>query len=115
MPACGIMMPVRRNLTTNRVLRCAHFHTRGYELVLAAGSPRVGGIFDVGEVEDGTRYMLMEYVRGRSLAEVIKDDGPLPVLEALLIACRVADSLTLAHQKGIIHRDVKPSNLILMS
>src|SRR5436309_160526 len=43
----------------------------------AVGSHRVVQIFDVGAFDDGTRYLLMEYVRGRSLADVIKDDGPL--------------------------------------
>ena len=81
----------------------------------AVDSHRVVQIFDVGEFDDGTRYLLMEYVRGRSLAAALGERGPLPLAEALLIATRVADTLAIAHQRGIVHRDIKPANLMLAS
>jgi serine/threonine-protein kinase len=84
-------------------------------LVAAAlGGDRVVRPLDIGRFEDGTQYIVMEYVDGRTLADVIDRDGPLSITSALTIAHRVADAMTLAHARGIIHRDLKPSNLMLV-
>lgn len=58
-------------------------------------------------------YLAMEYVDGKSLAEVLKEEGPLDVATALEIAIQVADALRHAHSRGIIHRDLKPDNILL--
>jgi len=79
----------------------------------AVGSHRVVRPLDKGQFEDGTPYIIMEYVDGRSLAEELVKCGALPVETALKIAFRIADTMTLAHQKGIIHRDLKPQNIML--
>lgn len=75
--------------------------------------PRVLGVIDAFQ-EEGVDYLVMPLVAGRSLAERLTEThGPLPPAEALRIAADVLDGLEAAHQRGIIHRDVKPSNILL--
>ena len=81
----------------------------------ALNHPAVATIHDVGEEPhpDGPRpYLVMEYVQGTTLAEVLRD-GPLPVADAINTACGVLDALGHSHERGIVHRDVKPSNIML--
>ncbi len=70
-------------------------------------------VFDVGE-QDGAPYILMEMVDGRPLDEVLAEIGPMPVERALKVAAQIADALDYAHKKGIVHRDVKPSNIMML-
>lgn len=70
-------------------------------------------IYEVGE-EEGSYYIAMRYLPGPSVADLIAD-GPLEVERALEIASQVADALGHAHARGFIHRDVKPTNIILDS
>ncbi len=58
-------------------------------------------------------YLAMEYLEGKNLEEILDATGPLPVSAATMIATRVADALHYSHQRGIIHRDVKPSNIFI--
>ncbi|MFI6596739.1 serine/threonine-protein kinase [Nonomuraea sp. NPDC050536] len=74
--------------------------------------PSVVIIHDVIE-EDGRPWIVMQLVRSRSLAEVIREQGPLPVGQAALIGSRVLDALRAAHATGVLHRDVKPENVLL--
>lgn len=74
--------------------------------------PNVVAIYDVGQYED-THYIVMEYVEGTTLKEKIRQEGALPVPLALEIATRIAEALEHAHQNGIIHRDIKPHNILL--
>lgn len=80
----------------------------------AVDTDKVVAIDDVGEFEDGILYIVMEYVEGRSLFDDLKAKGPLPVAVALKLAYRLADTLALFHAKGIVHRDFKPQNIILV-
>ncbi|MGW2424800.1 protein kinase domain-containing protein [Streptomyces sp. NPDC001709] len=83
--------------------------------VAALNHPAVATIHDVGEEPhpDGPRpYLVMEYVQGATLAEVLRD-GPLPVADAVNAACAVLDALRHSHECGIVHRDIKPSNIML--
>jgi len=75
--------------------------------------PGVVQVYDQGRAEDGTYYMAMEYVPGGTLKELIARRGPLNSSEAADIASRVADALAEAHRGGIVHRDVKPQNVLL--
>ncbi|MER6383473.1 protein kinase [Streptomyces sp. NPDC001127] len=80
----------------------------------ALNHPAVATIHDVGEEPDadGPRpYLVMEYVPGSTLAEALRD-GPLPVADAITTACAVLDALQHSHERGIVHRDVKPSNIM---
>ncbi|SMB94670.1 serine/threonine protein kinase [Thermanaeromonas toyohensis ToBE] len=74
--------------------------------------PNVVSIYDVGQ-EDGLYYLVMEYVEGRSLKEIIKERGHLSVREALDIALQICEALEHAHENGVIHRDVKPHNILI--
>lgn len=74
--------------------------------------PNVAAVYDVGEDGDD-RYIVMELVRGDNLKDIIRRRGPLPEDEALTIAERVARGLQAAHTRGVVHRDLKPHNILL--
>ncbi|MCK6077439.1 Stk1 family PASTA domain-containing Ser/Thr kinase [Paenibacillus silvae] len=74
--------------------------------------PNVVSIYDVGQ-EDDVHYIVMEYVEGKNLNEIIKERAPLQVDEAVHIASQIADALDHAHHNQIIHRDIKPHNILI--
>jgi eukaryotic-like serine/threonine-protein kinase len=74
--------------------------------------PNVVGVFDRGEW-DGTYYIAMEYLPGRSLKAVIREHGALSPSDAIDVAIQILLALRFAHRRGIIHRDIKPHNVIL--
>lgn len=76
--------------------------------------PNVVGVYDWG-AEDGTYYIVMEYVEGQSLAEVLRSAGPLHPRRVAEVAFEVAGALGHAHQRGVVHRDVKPGNVLISS
>ncbi len=85
---------------------------REAELCARIDNPRIPRIFDVDTLRDGTPYVVMESVHGRPLDQVLAD-GPLEVDLACTITCEVLEAIGELHSAGIVHRDVKPSNLIL--
>jgi beta-lactam-binding protein with PASTA domain/predicted Ser/Thr protein kinase len=74
--------------------------------------PKVVSIFDWGS-DDGTYFIVMEFVDGKTLREIAESEGPLTVDRAAEIVADVCDALHLAHEQGIVHRDVKPGNVII--
>ncbi|GIO21920.1 Stk1 family PASTA domain-containing Ser/Thr kinase [Oceanobacillus sp. J11TS1] len=74
--------------------------------------PNVVNIYDVGE-DDQTLYMVMEYVEGMTLKEYIQQSGPVDVPLALDIMKQIASAIAHAHENGIIHRDIKPQNILI--
>jgi serine/threonine-protein kinase len=71
-------------------------------------------VLDVGTLDDGhSPYMVMEYLEGRDLAKILKEDGPLSIEDAVDCMLQVCEALEGAHAQGIIHRDLKPANLFL--
>ncbi|MEV5824255.1 serine/threonine-protein kinase [Spirillospora sp. NPDC052242] len=76
------------------------------------GHPGVVTVYDVVE-EDGRPWIIMELIRSRSLDQVIKHDGPLDPLRAAEIGRQMLAALHAAHQAGVLHRDVKPSNVLI--
>ncbi len=74
--------------------------------------PNIVTIFDVGQSE-GRLFIAMELVPGRSLQQIIADDGPVAWNRALAILEQAASALDYAHKQGLVHRDIKPANLIL--
>jgi len=74
--------------------------------------PHIVTIFDVGE-DAGILYLAMEYVAGGSFAQRIVEPDPLPVEEKIRVVAEVAEALGHAHERGVIHRDVKPANILL--
>lgn len=76
--------------------------------------PNVAAIYDFGETSDGLVYLAMEFVDGESLASVIEKNGPLPPKRAAEIVRQTADALAVAHEVGLVHRDLKPDNILLV-
>jgi hypothetical protein len=74
---------------------------------------RAAMIFDAGNLPDGRHFIIMEFVEGTTLAEVLRREGPFSAERAVSIAVQVCDVLEEAHRLGIIHRDLKPSNIML--
>lgn len=74
--------------------------------------PNVVSIYDVGQEED-IHYIVMEYIEGHNLNEIIKERAPLQVDESVRIASQICDALDHAHQNQIIHRDIKPHNILI--
>ncbi|HEV2638899.1 MAG TPA: protein kinase [Actinocrinis sp.] len=74
--------------------------------------PNVIGVYDVVE-HRGRPWLVMEYLASRSLADLMKDPKALPTAEVARIGAQLADALTAAHDAGIVHRDVKPANVLL--
>ncbi len=88
---------------------------RFYREVKAAARlshPNIVTAYDAGE-HAGTHYLVMEYVVGRDLAAIVKEKGPLPLRQAIDCVQQAARGLEYAHKHGVVHRDVKPSNLLL--
>ncbi|HJV05434.1 MAG TPA: protein kinase, partial [Actinomycetota bacterium] len=74
--------------------------------------PHVVSVFDTGS-HDGVHYIVMEYVEGETLGAILAREGPLPLDRAARIAADVAEALESAHRQGLVHRDVKPGNVMI--
>ncbi|MDT4921300.1 MAG: eukaryotic-like serine/threonine-protein kinase, partial [Pseudonocardiales bacterium] len=79
--------------------------------------PSIVAVYDTGEdaMPDGTPqpFIVMEYVEGRTLRDIVKSEGRLPVRRAMEIVAEVCSALDFSHRNGIIHRDVKPANVMI--
>ncbi|WP_437806595.1 protein kinase domain-containing protein [Sorangium sp. So ce1078] len=76
-------------------------------------SEHVARVTDVDTLEDGTPYMVMEYLEGVDLSQRIRQAGPLPIDEAVTYILQACEAIAEAHAAGIVHRDLKPANLFL--
>ncbi len=79
----------------------------------ALSHPNIVQVYDRGETADGAAYIAMEYVPGGTLKERITHEGPLESSVAASIGAQVAEALSAAHARGVIHRDIKPQNILL--
>ncbi len=84
---------------------------REVQITATLSHPNTVEVFDYGRTEDGTYYYVMEYLPGLSLAELVERHGPLPPERAVHLLRQVCGALSEAHAAGLIHRDVKPSNI----
>ena len=75
--------------------------------------PNIVSIFDRGETPDGTCYIAMEYVAGGTLKEWLDERGPMEPQRALAVTAQVAEALWAAHDRGMVHRDIKPQNILV--
>ena len=85
---------------------------REAEAVANITHPNIVNVYDVGQ-EGKVHYIVMEYVDGQNLKEIIKNEGVLDEYTALDITKQIAQALSAAHKKGVIHRDIKPHNILI--
>lgn len=101
----------------SRVLTTDRDRRRFMREVTAAGQlsghPHVAGLYDAGVLPDGRPYMVLELCPGGSLSDRLAETGPFPVAEVRDIGVRIADALAAAHAAGVLHRDVKPANILV--
>jgi len=79
----------------------------------AIGHPNICEVYDLGTLEDGSPYLVMEKLVGETLAERIAAEGGLPFEDVIDVLTQVLSGLVAAHEKGIVHRDIKPENVFL--
>lgn len=89
----------------------ARFRTEARS-VARLSHPNIVTVIDRGD-DDGRQYIVFEHVDGENLKELVQRSGRLPVRRAIELALQVADGLAFAHQEGLVHRDVKPQNVLL--
>ena len=101
----------------SRMLATARDRQRFMREVTAAGQlsghPNVVAVYDAGVLADGRPYMVLELCPGGSLGDRLHRRGPFPVPEARDIGVRIADALAAAHSAGVLHRDIKPGNIMV--
>ncbi len=111
------------NLDKTLALKVLHAHAREDNLLVRFQNeaktasrlihPSIATVYDFGLSADGVPYMAIEFIEGETLAEVL-EAGPLPIDLFLSIFADVADALECAHRNGIIHRDIKPGNIMIV-
>src|SRR3989441_6631194 len=91
--------------------RIARFQREAAALA-ALNHQNIAGIYDL-QQSGTTRFLILEFVEGDTLADILQKRGALPVGETLNIAKQICEALEAAHEKGVIHRDLKPANIKL--
>ena len=88
---------------------------REAQAISALSHPGIVAVYEAGEANDGRQYLAMERLQGETLRERLNRESVIPLTEAAAIALQIADALHYAHGRGIIHRDIKPDNIFLVS
>lgn len=102
------ILPHRKMRSPDAVAR----FNREMKIIGQMSHPAVVTAFDAGE-EEGTHYLVMELIQGMDLGQIVRLGGPLPIPEACELVRQSATGVQYAHDQGVVHRDVKPSNLML--
>ncbi len=95
----------------------SHFVKRFKQEAIVArklNHPNAVRVTDIDESEDGRPFIVMEYVEGKSLKQIIQSTGPMPAVRVAEIGKQVASALAEAHRIGMVHRDIKPANILLV-
>src|SRR5687768_16678757 len=101
---------LRRELADNEVAR--RRFEREAQAAASIRHPNVTAVHRIGRLSDGIPYIVMEYIEGRTLADVLQVSGSQPINEVKRVLAALAHALAAAHGKGIVHRDVRPANVI---
>ncbi len=88
------------------------FQREAQSVAPMASHPNIVSVYSVGELKDGRPYIVMQYVKGRTMAERLQAEGRLPLDEALQVIGEIASALAEAHKNGVIHRSVKPQIIL---
>jgi len=83
------------------------------QITSSLSHPSIITVYDFGINVDGQPYLVMDFVDGPTLAQLLERGGPIPEKEAVRLFSQVASALAFAHSRGVVHRDVKPGNVIL--
>jgi serine/threonine-protein kinase len=104
---------LRSDLTDETVEAVARFYNEA-RVMARLRHPHIIQVFDIGQ-DEGRHYFVMEYIRGRNLHDILKQEGALPLSKALTIGAQVGQALAYAHtqQPPVVHRDIKPHNIML--
>ena len=87
---------------------------REARLAASLNHPYIVTVYDFDQGDDGALFIAMEYIDGKSLTEVIRRDGPLDIGRAARLGIQIAEGLEAAHRSGVIHRDIKPDNIMVV-
>ncbi len=90
-----------------------HFFQRQLNLLTELRHPNIANVREFGILSNGQPFIVLDYIHGRTLAQQLNSHGPISLLEAYRIFSKIAQALEAAHHKGIVHLDIKPSNIML--
>lgn len=83
------------------------------KVIAALTHPNIVSLYDFGQTADGSMYLVMEFIEGRTLTDVLKNDAPVDMDTFYRLVTQMLDALIEAHEKGVVHRDLKPDNILI--
>jgi serine/threonine protein kinase len=102
---------LHRNLTDDSVV--IQRFQREARITVSIGHPNIVEVLDMGQEPTGAPFIVMEYVRGRNLKKVLREEGPINVERACRIVGQMLEALSATHKNGVVHRDLKPENVLV--
>lgn len=112
MPCCADPVLLNSSVRNANDPNCLRRFEREVQATATLSNWHTVEIYDYGLATDGTFYYVMEYLPGLNLAQLVRQNGPLPVARVIHLLCQVCSALRKAHAAGLIHRDIKPGNII---
>lgn len=112
--AVKVLVPIAGEMKADRADRMGRFQREAAAMERLT-HPNIVQIYDFVRERDGSLYLAMEFLEGPSLAKILKERGSLPPREAIDFCLPVLSALEAAHKVGVIHRDIKPDNIVLAS
>jgi len=110
--AVKVLVSIAGEMKADRTDRMTRF-TREASAMRRLTHVNIVELYDFVRERDGSLYLAMEYLEGPSLSKILKERGPLPAAEAVSLCLPVLSALEAAHKVGVIHRDIKPDNIVL--
>jgi hypothetical protein len=110
--AVKVLVPIAGEMKADRVDRIGRFQ-REAEAMRRLVHQNIVQLYDFARERDGSLYLAMEYLQGPTLAKILKERGQLPESEAIELLLPVLSAIEAAHKVGVIHRDLKPDNIVL--